>query len=544
MPSPPQPPAPAPPHPLQAVVDSLPDLVFELDIDGNYYIAQSQQPELLAAPASQLVGSNIADVLSPEAAAVCLRALAEALEHGSSSGQRYPVDLPEGRRWFELAVSRKLGDDSLLPHFIAVSRDVTTRHLAELELQRLVAERTAELSTAKDAAEAASRAKSVFLANMSHEIRTPLNAVIGMAHMLRRSPLNEQQQGWLQALTGASEHLLEVLNALLDLSKIESGAVALAQMPLDLPGLVDNARTTMQARANAKGLELRTEVPTGLPLLRGDPTRLQQALMNLMNNAVKFTEQGHVTVRVQVADESEPSSVLLRFEVEDTGIGIAPEVQPRLFAAFEQADTSITRSFGGTGLGLAISRRLVSLMGGEIGVRSSPGAGSLFWFTARLAVLRRPPAVPAPSPAADLPASVDPAQQLRSRHAGQALLLVDSDPLNQEVAEGLLDAVGLRLLRAESTSAALRHLQQQRCPLVLLNLQVQQPDALAVARQLRALPALARLPMVALSAGLPADEDERCSAAGIQQLIAQPLDADELYAALLRWLPQPQPSNT
>ena len=256
-------------------------------------------------------------------------------------------------------------------------------------LEQLVEKRTAQLAEARDLAEAATRAKSAFLANMSHEIRTPMNAILGMAHLLRRDGVTAKQGGQLDRIDMAAEHLLNIINDILDLSKIEAGKLTLEDRDVAIGSLLGNIASIMSARASAKGLHLVMDTEQLRFHLRGDPTRLTQALLNYANNAVKFTEKGTITIRNRLLEETD-DRVLLRFEVEDMGIGIAPEQLDRLFSAFEQADSSTTREYGGTGLGLAITRHLAQLMGGDAGVASEAGKGSTFWFTAWLNKTRPP----------------------------------------------------------------------------------------------------------------------------------------------------------
>jgi PAS domain S-box-containing protein len=268
--------------------------------------------------------------------------------------------------------------------------DISQRKQVEEELEHyrqhleeLVAQRTEELATARDVAEAANLAKSAFLANMSHEIRTPMNAILGMAHLLRRSGITPTQAERLDRIDTAAEHLLSLINDILDLSKIEAGKFLLEEAPLNIKQLLANILSILGERAQDKNITLRSEAELFPDILHGDATRLQQALLNYATNALKFTEHGVVTLRALRQEES-ADDVLVRFEVTDTGIGIPLDTQSRLFSTFEQADNSTTRKYGGTGLGLAITRRLAELMGGEVGLDSSPGHGSTFWFTARL----------------------------------------------------------------------------------------------------------------------------------------------------------------
>ncbi len=288
-------------------------------------------------------------------------------------------------------VAMPLFRDGRLVEVYTCFEDITERRQAaselehhRLHLEELVATRTVELAAARDAAEAASRAKSVFLANMSHEIRTPMNAIIGLTHLLRRTAGDPRQQAQLARIAEAADHLLSIINDILDLSKIEAGKLQLEQADFELETVLDRIRVAFSEQAVTKGLELAFDADPALPAgLYGDAMRLTQVLLNLAGNAIKFTERGSVLLRASKVEET-GADVVVRFEVRDTGIGIAPESLGRLFGAFEQADGSTTRRYGGTGLGLAISQRLVHLMGSTIEVESSLGEGSRLWFVVRL----------------------------------------------------------------------------------------------------------------------------------------------------------------
>jgi len=403
---------------------------------------------------------------------------------------------------------------------------------ASIYLERQVEERTRQLATAKAAAEAASVAKSAFLANMSHEIRTPLNAITGLAHLVRRSGVSAVQAARLDHLEIASRHLLDVINSILDLSKIEAGKFELAHMDVRLDDLVANVASILRDRLQAKGLALDITVEPSTQALQGDPARLQQALLNYASNAVKFTERGRVSLRVTQAPEG-PDAVRVRFEVQDTGMGIAPESMPVLFSDFQQADNSATRAFGGTGLGLAITKRLAQLMGGEVGVSSTPGVGSTFWFTACLKTGSTGPKARPSAPVDDAEAC------LQRDHAGRRVLLAEDDQVNQLIALTLLEDVGLSVDVADDGAAAVAFARANPYAVILMDVQMPQMDGLEAARQIRSLAHHGRTPIVAITANAFAKDRADCTRAGMDDFIAKPFVPTELYQALLRWLSGP-----
>ena len=377
-------------------------------------------------------------------------------------------------------------------------------------------------------AETANSAKSAFLANMSHEIRTPLGAITGMAYLIRRSQVTPQQADWLTKLELAAQHLLELINAVLDLSKIESGRLALDEAAVSVPRITSNVVSMMVQAASVAKLTLNVET-TPLPQgLVGDAPRLQQALLNYVGNAIKFTPVCSVTVRVICVDDT-VGSALLRFEVEDTGIGIAPEVIPRLFTAFEQADNSTSRQYGGTGLGLVIVRQLARLMGGDAGASSQPGQGSTFWFTARL---RKDTRVAAPLHFSSSSAH----ERLAKEFSGARLLVVDDDEVNCEVTLALMRTALPQSEAVRNGLEAIRLAELRPYDVILMDVQMPGIDGLETCRRMRGLPGGAGTAIVALTANAFADDRRLCLEAGMDDFLTKPVVAELLFETVLRWL--------
>ena len=495
---------------------------------------------------AEILGRSSKFLQGPGTDALTVTAMGDALRRQARfSGQILNYRKDGTAFWNEMSISPVFDAQGALSHHVGVTRDVTDKRRQDEELgqhrhhlERLVDSRTTELAAARERAEAASLAKSSFLANMSHEIRTPMNAIIGMNHLLRSASTDGHQIAQLDKIDSASQHLMAILNDVLDLSKNEAGRIQLESAPFHLPDVFSAVQSILADATERKQLVVEVDCAQVPASLRGDATRLRQGLLNLAANAVKFTAQGKISLRAELL-EAQGDQLLLRFSVRDTGMGISAEQQQRLFKAFEQADASTTRQHDGTGLGLVITRRLAQLMGGEAGLESAPGKGSMFWFTAH--VLRN-----ASTPAALARASTHDAEDLlRQRHRGAHILLAEDNEINRELVMGLLQIVGLSADTAVDGLQALRLAQQGHYDLVLMDMQMPEMNGMDATRAIRALPGWQATPIVGLTANAFHEARQACLAAGMTDVITKPITIVDFFDKLMQVLEgRPNPSPT
>ena len=438
-----------------------------------------------------------------------------------------PVTLDRTQLWSlvggatGLALVAGLGSALFVQRHRLKERDAEIARRSEIEVR---------LEAARAAAESASRVKAEFLANMSHEIRTPMNAIVGMSRLLREGGASSADTNQrLQTLDEAAKHFLSMVSDVLDMSKIEAGKLKIEDVPFDLPALMESVRSNVEGLADHKRLSLQIEYDSSPRHVVGDPTRLRQVILNLVSNAIKFTDHGHVRLTAQVVD-TQAATNTWRFQVEDTGCGISSDLQRRLFRPFEQEDGSVMRQYGGTGLGLSISKRLLEMMGGEIGCRSTPGQGSHFWFNVRLK--------PVDLKTLQTPTSdkEDALAQLRARHPGARIVLADDNEVNLLVTRAALEAAGLEVIEARDGEEAISRVSSIRAQMVLMDMRMPRVDGIQATITLRQLFPPEALPIVALTANAFEDDRRECLMAGMNGFLTKPVEPALLYRSVLHWL--------
>jgi PAS domain S-box-containing protein len=495
---------------LDTVLNNVDARVYMKDQHRRFIYANARMAESIGVPLRDIIGKLDTEVM-PAAAADAMWAAERPLfvDRGKRAGEEHSVG-KDGKVQHLWTVKVPVEVDDQVTAVIALSTDVT-------KLQQL-----------KEQADAASQAKSDFLSNMSHEIRTPMNSIIGMAHLALKSVAHPKQRDYLQKIHHSAHHLLGIINDILDFSKIEAGMMQLEVLDFGLSALLANIVNQLGESAAQKDLELVCETWPGLPpQLRGDPLRLEQVLLNFTSNAIKFSEHGKVTIRVRPLEERD-SQLLVRFEVQDHGIGMTAEQMQQLFQSFHQADASTTRRYGGTGLGLVISKQLAELMGGQVGVESRLGEGSTFWFTAKLAK------------GVHLLKSSDDAMQpgVLESIRGASILLVEDNIFSQQVGQELLEDAGAMVCVANNGKEAIDLLLKEYFDCVLMDIQMPVMDGYETTRRIRADPKLAGTLVIAMTANAGRDDQERCMAAGMDEFVTKPIAPKQLFNLLATWMSQ------
>ncbi len=493
---------------LETILNGIPGVVGYWDQDERNVYANAGYKEWLGTSGDNMLGKTIREVFGDERYRI-MKPRIEAVfagEQQSFEGQFPYSDKPSEIRYAEIHYVPEWHQGKVVGFFV-LAFDIS-------KLRQLALE-----------AKASSSAKSTFLSNMSHEIRTPLNAVVGMAYMLKTTTLDNTQKDYVAKMESASQHLMEIVNDVLDLSKIEAEKITLESKAIHVGELVGNVVAMLTDRATVKSIVLHMDVDIDHMAYQGDPTRLQQILLNFGSNAIKFSDKGDVWFSVQVASRDEATTTL-RFEVKDQGIGIPVESLGKLFNAFVQVDSTTTRKFGGTGLGLAISKRIAELMGGQVGVESSPGKGSVFWFTACLEN------IPEDSEMNSQLLRESLKDQLQQRFKGTKVLLADDEPVNLEIASFLLNEVAFVVEPADDGEQAVEVARQQSLDLVILDMQMPKMDGLEAARRIKALPLYKEVPIVAMTGNVFLEDRERCKAAGMDLFVPKPINAVDFYDVL------------
>ncbi len=533
---------------LSLAVEQSPESIFITDASGLIEYANAALLQTSGYSWAELQGQNPGMLASGKTPAETIEAMKSTLAQGNTWRGEFINRRKNGKCYVESEIISPIRqEDGQITHFLAIKQDVTEKKEFEVELEayrshleRLVAERTAELTAANQALEqanlvaaTATRSKAAFLANMSHEIRTPMNGILGMLHILRRSGVSPKQEDCLDKVASSARHLLSLINDILDLSKIDAGKMIIEQEPVAIERIPVNVASIIAPNASSKGLQVHIETAALPGALLGDVTRITQALLNLASNAVKFTQQGQVVLRTLIEAEN-AAEIWLRFEVEDTGIGIAPENLARLFTAFEQAENSTTRQYGGTGLGLAITLNMARLMGGDAGARSTLGVGSVFWFSVHLKKGT------APLPMEEHHPQGQSEKILQRDFLGSRILLVEDEPINQEITALLLEEAGMVVEIADNGQIAVSKAKNSYFALILMDMQMPVMDGLEASQQIRKLPGYKQTPIIAMTANAFVEDRLRCTEAGMDDFIGKPAEPENLFRILLHWLERKQ----
>lgn len=527
---------------LSLAVEQSPESIIITDVDGNIEYVNSSFSAQTGFSLQEVRGKNPKILASGDTPRDVYVDMWGVITSGGTWKGQVSNRHKDGELCKEEMVICPLKDEQgQIINYVSVQKDVTLEvSLADeldahrYHMEELVAKRTAELAEARSVAEEANRAKSHFIANMSHEIRTPMNGVIGMAYLALAAATDPKLKDYLRKIHLSSQHLLHILDDLLDFSKIEAGKLVIESIDFQIEKMLSSIFTMLNDKAMSRQLRLIFEVDPSLPsTFRGDPHRIGQILINFVNNAIKFSENGVIRISVSAENVTEHGR-LLRFGVRDNGIGIDEEQQKKLFAAFQQADSSTTRKYGGTGLGLAICKQLANLMGGDVGLQSKPGEGSLFWFTVAVGnavgdIEKIDVALNKHSASVEL-------QKLSKSRGGIRILVAEDNEYNQQIATELLESVDIQAFIAGNGMKALEILDAEKIDCVLMDVQMPIMGGIEATQKIREKTKFAQLPVIALTANAMSDDREHCQQAGMNDFISKPFDPELLFGTILRWL--------
>ena len=504
---------------LEAIIQAIPDMIFEIGLDSIIYNYHSQNTNSLLMPVEQFIGKKIPDVLPPNAAQTCLYALKEASEKGFSNGEQYTLEMPDGLHWYELSIAPMKEEANKEPHFICISRDITEQHKMNEEIQK-----------SKEQAEAANKYKTDFLANMSHEIRTPLNGIIGFTSLLMETKLEEKQQKYMSTINESAMTLMDIVNDILDFSKIEAGKLELKIEEVDLFALTNQIISLFKYQATQKQIDLILNIDASVPqFVFVDLLRLKQIVVNLLGNAIKFTQKGQIRLDIEALLPIEADYVHLSFSVKDTGIGINPKNRDKIFHSFVQEDNSTSRQFGGTGLGLAISNQLLELMDSKLQLESIPGEGSNFYFCITLKKsnfkIQHQSQSEKMTVAKPIPGS-------------KKVLIVEDNKINMFLAKTLIQKIipDCSILEAFDGEQAVEQYKIQQPDIILMDIQMPNKNGFEATYEIRKIEENSFTPIVALTAGIFIEEKEECLKSGMNDYITKPIIPSDLEIVLNKWL--------